>query len=264
MKEIQANKEAWDILAKDHYKTFKKRLEDKDHDLNEIIISELKNIKDKRIIHLQCNTGFDTILLSRKEVKEVVGVDFSKQNIYYANQLKKDFNIKHVSFIESDVLDLINIHKETYDIVYTSEGVLGWIPDINKWAKVVSSLLNKDGYVYIFDSHPIFMTLDEEKLDQSRLLEVKYPYFSNSYDTSSVIGGYASDAKEATNHFWSHKTSDIISALANAGLMIEFFHEFDSLFWNNGQMKEMLKGMYQYEDFKDKLPFSYSIKARKI
>ncbi|MDI6452786.1 class I SAM-dependent methyltransferase [Peloplasma aerotolerans] len=263
MKEILENKKAWNMLAKDHYETFKKKLGDPYQTLSEIILSELGNIKNQNIIHLQCNTGYDTILLARQGAKKVVGVDFSDQNILYANQLKNDFKVKEVEFIESDVLDLPKIHHDTYDMVFTSEGVLGWIPDIKQWAKVVYGLLKAGGYLYIHDAHPVFMTLDEEKLAESRVLEVKYPYFSNTYDVSDTIGGYASEQKQATNYFWSHKFSDIITALADAGLRIEYLHEYDLLCWDNGNMKEVKKGLFRYEDFAGKLPFSYSLRARK-
>jgi SAM-dependent methyltransferase len=262
MKEIDANKNAWNQLSKDHYHHFKERLEKEDTLLNEHIIKELGDISSKTLLHLQCNTGADTLSLARLGLSFVTGVDLSDQNIYYANKLKDDFQMNQVQFIESNVLTLSDIHQKTYDIVFTSEGVLGWLPDLKAWAKVIFEHLNEGGFFYIYDSHPFFHMLDQEALIQ-RSFQHKYDYFDQNADYDEEIGGYASETKHAGNYWWNHKISDILNALIEAGLRIEYMHEFDTLFWNNGDMTEVKKGLYQYPEFKNKMPFSYSIKAIK-
>ncbi|MFO7970079.1 MAG: hypothetical protein R6U15_08240, partial [Candidatus Izemoplasmatales bacterium] len=91
MKEINKNKVAWNLLAKDHYNHFKKQLTERESLINENILKELGNIKDKSLIHLQCNIGQDTISLARMGLNKVVGVDLSDENIFYANKLVDDF-----------------------------------------------------------------------------------------------------------------------------------------------------------------------------
>ncbi|QWB99458.1 class I SAM-dependent methyltransferase [Mycoplasmatota bacterium] len=263
MKEIEKNKIAWQKLSKDHYHHFKNRLSQEDQLLNEHIIKELGNIKNKSLIHLQCNTGADTISLSRLGLSKVVGVDLVEENIFYANQLKDDFHLKNISFIASDVLELSKIHQDQYDIVFTSEGVLGWLPDLDKWAKVVKSLLKDDGYFYIYDSHPFLHIFDEEMLAKGELKAV-YDYFNAPADKAYEIGGYASKTQHSENYWWNHSLSDIINALIKQGLQIEYIHEFDTLFWNNGNMEEVKAGLFRYPQLKNKFPMSYSIKAKKI
>ncbi|WNF38564.1 class I SAM-dependent methyltransferase [Bacillaceae bacterium IKA-2] len=258
MKEIETNKKAWGLIAEDHYKAFKKRLEKETSLINNVITKELGNISGKKIIHLQCNTGADTISLARMGAT-VTGVDLAPENIYYANKLAEDFNV-NATFIESDIMDLKSIHHEKYDIVFTSEGAIGWLPDLKKWGETVRHLLKDDGFVYVNDGHPYFMTLDEEKLRENQVT-IKYPYFSKTPDQDNSIGGYASEPKEATSYFWMYTVSDIINALSEAGLVIEFFNEFDSLAWNNGGMEKIEKGLYQYPYFKGKFPFQFSVKA---
>jgi SAM-dependent methyltransferase len=260
MKEINENKKAWSLLSKDHYEHYKKRLSDFKIHINENIINELGNLKDKTLLHLQCNIGADTIYLARLGLKKAVGVDLVESNVYYANQLVKDFNMSSIAFIESDVLKLDQIHKDKYDIVFTSEGVLGWLPDLKKWAKVVRKMMKDDGFFYVYDSHPFFHLFDENDLSIGKA-NLKYDYFNAKADLSNEIGGYASDVKTANNYWWNHSISDIINALIEAGLEINYFNEFDTLFWQNGNMDEVKPHLFKYKNFNNQLPLSYSIKA---
>ncbi|MDO9628697.1 MAG: class I SAM-dependent methyltransferase [Acholeplasmataceae bacterium] len=260
MKEINDNKKAWSLLSKDHYEHYKKKLTENKVRINENILRELGDIKGKTLIHLQCNTGADTISLGSLGLSKAVGVDLSDTNVYYANKLASDFQMDHISFIESDVLKLSEIHHEKYDIVFTSEGVLGWLPDLKKWAKVVREMMKDDGYFYVYDSHPFFHLFDEEDLSKGKT-NLKYDYFNALPDQSNDIGGYASEVKHANNYWWNHSISDIINALIEAGLSICYFNEFDTLFWQNGNMVEVKPYLFQYKDFRNQIPLSYSIKA---
>lgn len=228
--------------------------------INDNILNELGDIKDKTLIHLQCNTGADTISLTKRGLKKAVGVDLANENIFYANKLKTDFKMDNMSFIESNVLELEGKINERFDIVFTSEGVLGWLPDLKKWARVVKSLLKEDGFFYVYDSHPILHIWDEDKLKNKEFV-LKYDYFNALADKGMEIGGYASEVKQGENYWWNHSLSDIVNALIEAGLSIEYLHEFDTLFWNNGGMKEVGRTLYQYEGLENKFPMSYSIKA---
>lgn len=261
MKEIDKNRIAWNLLSKDHYQYFKKRLEEENNLLNVHIQEELGDILGRSLIHLQCNTGADTISLARMGLKSVMGVDLSDQNIIFAKKLANDFNMTQINYIESDVLKLDQVHNCTYDIVFTSEGVLGWLPDLKQWAKVIRKLLKDDGFFYIYDSHPFLHVFDNQALEKGQLL-MTYDYLNAKVDADDPIGGYASETKYSRNYWWNHSLSDIINALIDAGLEIEFLHEYDSLFWDMGGMTKIGPGLYQYPQFKNKFPMSYSIKAK--
>lgn len=133
---------------------------------------------------------------------------------------------------------------------------------MNIWANTIRKLLKEDGYLYVFDSHPYFLSFDESKLG-TESYEIKYAYFSKEPDEDDTIGGYASEVKEgAKNYFWLHTVSDIINALTRAGLHIEFFNEFPENFYNTGDMSSIeRKGLYEYAHNKDKYPMSFSLKA---
>ncbi len=259
MFEIEANKKAWSLLSKDHYTHYKKRLEDPDFKLNPIILQENGDVSGKKILHLQCNTGADSIHLARMG-GIVTGVDLVPENIHYAKELAKDFGISNMHFIESDIMALMEKHKEKYDIVFTSDGAIGWLPDLRRWGQTIRFFLKEDGYFYLHDAHPIFLTFDEEAIEKS-VLSIKYPYFAKHPDKDNYIGGYASDPKESENYFWSYSISEVVNALSSAGLFIEYIHEYDRCAQGMGGIKRDEKGLCYYPAFEGKLPITFSLKA---
>ena len=261
MEEINSNRDAWGKLSQDHYAAFRKKLSQGGYDLNEYIRRELGDIRGKKLIHLQCNTGADSIRLAQMGAS-VTGVDLVPDNILYAKRLADDLGITGIRFIESDIMKLSQVHREKYDIVFTSEGVLGWLPDLGVWAKTIRALLNDNGFLYVFDSHPFFLAFDEGKLHRE-VYEIKYPYFGKEPDVSDSIGGYASEPKNGVKaYFWMHTVSEIVNALISAGLHIEYFNEYPENFFDSGDMTaEPNRGLYSYQYNKDKYPMSFSLKA---
>jgi SAM-dependent methyltransferase len=260
MKEIDLNKHAWGQISEEHYQHFKESLSNGSHIFNKYINSELGDLSGKKIIHLQCNTGADTILLARMGAS-AVGVDLVPDNIMYANKLSKDLNITNVSFIESDIMLLDEKHNDKYDVVFVSEGAIGWLPNLSKWGETIRHLLKDYGFFYIFDSHPIFMMFDEEKL-VNNVTEIKYPYFGKEPAVEDTIGGYACVAKHGVQtFFWMHTVSDIINALTSVGMHIEYFHEFRENFFDAGSMRDVDGCLFNYDYNDNKFPMSFSLKA---
>jgi len=260
MKEIESNKHAWGQLSEDHYSHFKQALLEGSHKFNKHIQNELGDLSGKKIIHLQCNTGADTILLAKMGAS-AVGVDLVPANIHYAKQLAQDLGVSNASFIESDIMEFMEKHNEKYDVVFVSEGAIGWLPDLKKWGKTIRHLLKDDGYFYIFDGHPIALMFHEQKLSEG-ITEIKYPYFSQEPDVDNSIGGYASETKyDVKSYFWMFKTSDIINALTSAGLHIEFFNEFQELFFDMGGCKSLGDGLFNFDFNEGLFPMSFSLKA---
>ena len=261
MKEIESNKHAWGQISEGHYRHFKKSLLDGSHKLNKYIQDELGDLSGKKIIHLQCNTGADTILLAKMGAS-AVGVDLVPDNILYAKKLAGDLGVTNTDFIESDIMDFMEKHNEKYDVVFVSEGAIGWLPDLKKWGQTIRHLLKDDGFFYVFDAHPFFLMFDEPKLAEN-IMEVKYPYFGKEPDVDDSIGGYASAWKNGVKaYFWMYTVSDIINALASAGLHIEYFNEFREYMCDMGGMKSVDGGLWNYDFNDDKFPMSFSLKAR--
>jgi len=262
MKEIEANKSTWGLLAKDHYEYCKNGLQKKKFSLGKIIEDELGDISGKSIIHLQCNTGADTILLAQKGAT-VTGIDFVPDNILYAKKLSQELGINNVTFIESDIMELKEKHNVKYDIVFTTEGVLCWLPDLKKWAETIKHLLKENGVLYVLDSHPFYLVFDHEKMRENKL-EIKYPYFIKGIEHSDTLGGWFSAPVKGDAYEWNYKVSDLINSLVKAELTIESFNEYDTLYFDAGGMEKIDNGQYHFPFFDKKLPFIFSIKARFI
>ncbi len=262
MKEIDANRKAWGLLSQEHYETFSRLFREGTPALNAHIRRELGDISGRKVLHLQCNTGADSILLSRLGAR-VTGVDLVPENILYARKMAEDLGVKDIRFIASDVLKLTDVHREKYDIVFTSEGVLGWLPDLRAWGKTVRAMLEDDGFLYVFDSHPFFMMFDETRIGKEEYL-IKYPYFDHEADLEESIGGYAARERRGEEAwFWMHRVSDLVDAVSGNWMHLEYFHEYPENFWNSGGDMEYLpdEKLYAYPHNRDRYPMSYSLKA---
>ncbi|MCK5906496.1 MAG: class I SAM-dependent methyltransferase, partial [Flavobacteriales bacterium] len=156
---FEGNRESWNKRSEVHFVSEfydnKSFLEGK-ISLTEIELSELGDVKGKSLLHLQCHFGQDTLSFARMGAK-VTGVDLSDKGIEFANVLKEKSGID-AEFIVSNVYDLKENLKGEFDIVFTSFGVLGWLPDLDKWAEIVSHFLKSGGIFYIAEFHPIVWT----------------------------------------------------------------------------------------------------------
>ncbi|MDQ3021489.1 MAG: class I SAM-dependent methyltransferase [Bacteroidota bacterium] len=223
---------------------------------------ELGDIKGKSILHLQCHFGMDTLSLEMLGA-DVTGVDFSEEGIKTAVELRDELGM-NAEFILSDIYSLPSKLDKKFDIVFTSYGVLTWLPDLVEWGKVVSHFLKSDGFFYIAEIHPTSM-LFHNSTDLNKL-EVNFPYFNKPEPLElEEEGTYAErDAKTINNktYEWIYSLSNIFMALIDAGLKIEFFHEFAFTVWEQFPwMKKCEDGYYRMEK---EIPLLFSLKAAKI
>jgi SAM-dependent methyltransferase len=227
---------------------------------------ELGNVAGKSLLHLQCHFGMDTMSWARLGAK-VTGVDYSERAIELAQALAKELAID-AHFVRSNIYDLPNddLIPGKFDIVYTALGVLGWLPDLKHWGKVIAHYLKRGGTFYILEAHPFMLTLDENSPD----LKVAYPYFSSEalkFDTEHSYADPATVLTNKTEYGWNHSLSEIFNALLSEGLFIDFLHEFAFCGWE--YFSDMETGEDGWSRFKDegkrnKVPLMFSLKATKI
>lgn len=261
---LAANKANWNERVAIHKKSELYDLEkfkQGKNKLHSLEREELGEIKNKNILHLQCHFGMDTLSLEMLGAK-VTGVDFSEEAIRAACELRDEMKLKS-EFILSDIYSLPEKLTEKFDIVYCSYGVLIWHPDIKKFSSVVSHFLNADGYFYIAEVHPASGIFDNT--NKQKELAVRFPYFGKPYPLEfEEEGTYADrEAKTANNksYEWIYSLSDIIMALINSGLKIEFFHEFPFTVWQ--QFPWMKKNEDGYFIMDKEIPLLFSLKASK-
>ena len=183
--------------------------------LNSIELDLLGDVSGKKVLHLQCHFGQDTITFSRMEAF-VTGVDFSEKAIEKAREINKQLNL-NTTFICCDIYDLPNHLNEKFDIVFTSYGTIGWLPDVNKWAKVISHFLKPDGKFIFAEFHPVVWMFDND------FKEIFYNYFNIAPILEEESGTYADKkaALETTSITWNHPISEVLNALISNGLTIK-------------------------------------------
>jgi SAM-dependent methyltransferase len=218
--------------------------------------AEVGSVRGKRLLHLQCHFGMDTLSWARLGAT-VTGVDFSPAGIAAARQLAKDIGQK-ATFLCCNVYDLRRHLSGRFDIVFASYGSLYWLPDLHRWAAIAASYLKRGGFVYVADGHPFRDWMEREPTVHD-LRRMRRSYFDREVERWDRPKDYA-DLKfraRSPEYGWHHTVGDIINALADAGLAIDFFHEFPS-FDMGGR-----PGAWAPLRGKQKFPVMFSVKAGK-
>ena len=233
--------------------------------LKPVELAELGDVRGKSLLHLQCHFGMDTLSWARDEGAIVTGVDFSEPAVEQARALAGELRIK-ARFIHSNVYDLPDVLDERFDIVFTSYGVLGWLPDIARWARVAAHFVRPGGTFYIVEFHPFVNVFDETPgVDD---LYVKYPYFELPEPFKDDSGADYADPSTAlahtTTYWFPHSLGDVVSSLIDAGLRIEHLHEFPfSTYQFLPFTQRMPDGTVRLTKHDGSVPLLYSIRATK-
>jgi SAM-dependent methyltransferase len=227
---------------------------------------EIGNVDGKTLLHLQCHFGMDTLSFARLGAK-VTGVDFSDKAIKLARQLSEELNIP-AKFIKANIYDIPDILHDKFDIVFTSNGAIGWLPDLYKWAEIIDYCLKPGGTFYITENHP-FGNLIDEKYDNA--FQVGYDYFNDGkpYRFDEDDGAYVDPNIKLQNfetYDWFHPMGDVINSLLKVNFELEFLHEFPfSFFQIHPDMKQNKETKYwEFQTLKHSVPMIFSIKAHKI
>lgn len=226
--------------------------------LNSIELDLLAQIKGKRILHLQCHFGQDSISLARMGAM-VTGVDLSDVAIAKARELNK-LAKTDCEFVCCDLYDL-PLHLNTqFDIVFTSYGTIGWLPDLDKWAKIISRYLKPEGKFVFAEFHPVVWMFDDE------FEKVGYSYFNTGPIEEVYEGTYADRSAPIKQEYvmWNHDLGEILSALMNNNLQISSFKEFDYSPYNCFKhTKEIEPKKFRIQHLEGKIPMVFALAALK-
>lgn len=226
--------------------------------LNKIELEELGDVSGKSLLHLQCHFGMDTMSWERLGA-DCVGVDLSDEAINLAKEINAELKLD-AEFVCCNVYDLKQHLDKKFDIVFTSYGTIGWLPDLDAWAEIVAHFLKPGGIFYIADFHPVLWMMDEQ------FERVKYDYFNSTVITEEVSGTYTdrSASIKSKEHGWNHPFSEIIAALIKHGLQITQFNEFAYSPYNCfSNLEKGADDMWRIKGMDEKMPMMYSLKAFK-
>lgn len=223
-----------------------------------------------RLLHLQCHIGTDTVSWGRLGAR-VTGLDFSAPALGVARDLAGRAGLDDARFVESAVYDAPTaLAGETFDVVYTGIGALCWLPDVDRWAQVVASLLAPGGRLFIREGHPVLWALDWDRVDDR--LELAFPYFTQPEPTRWDEDGTYVAVPEGTSfahtvsYDWNHGLGQIMTAVLGAGLVIERFEEHQEVPWRPFALFEPSPdhpGEFVLpEHRRERMPCTYTLVAR--
>ncbi len=261
-KMLDANRTLWDRRTKSH-------IESDFYDvtgfllgkssLNSYELDLIGDVRGKRLLHLQCHFGQDTLSLARMGAS-VVGIDFSPTAIEAANHFKEELGLA-AEFHCCDVYDTRSIISETFDIVFASYGTIGWLPDLKRWATVIAESLRPGGEFVFVEFHPFVWMLDDQ------FKEIEHSYFNERVIETITKGSYAGTRpfhEPLTEYGWNHPLSDVVTSLLNAGLRMEIFREDgESPYDCFPGMEKLANGLFHFQKWPGKLPLVYSLRMRK-
>ncbi|WP_299521784.1 class I SAM-dependent methyltransferase [uncultured Lutibacter sp.] len=259
---LKINKESWNSRVDTHYDSEfydNKSFIAGKSSLNDIELEILPNLEGKSVLHLQCHFGQDSISLSRMGAK-VTGVDLSNDSISKANELAAITN-SDAKFICCDVYDLPNHLDGEFDIIFSSYGAICWLPDLNKWAEIVSRFLKKNGKFIFVEFHPVVGMVDENLND----LEASYfnagPIHANREGTYTEGG--STDSKQFVT--WNHSIGEVVNSMIENGLEINSLKEYDYSPYNCFQRTfEDEPNKFRIKHKGNNAPMVYSVLATKI
>lgn len=197
----------------------------------------LPDLTGKKVVHLQCHIGTDTLGLARLGAASVTGLDFSGPAIAEARKLAEATSGsggEKLTYVEASVYDAAKVLEAgSFDVVFTGIGALCWIHSIEEWATVVSKLLKPGGRLFIREGHPVLWALDETDKEK---LSIKFPYFERKdptvweFENTYVQTDHVFKTNK-TNEF-NHGIGEIVQAVINSGMRLTNLEEHQSVPWN--------------------------------
>jgi len=234
--------------------------------------AELGDPVGLEILHLQCHFGYDSLILARQGAG-VTGLDFSAPAILAARSLAAELGLADKArFIEADLYDATAaIDAEAcFDLVFTSWGALMWLHDIRRWAAIVAHFLKPGGRLYLAEGHPLANALECRPEDGPAGGTAGIRHYASYFEARPVLSDdpvdYADESAVMTNsrtYTFTHTLGDIVTALIEAGLVLEYLHEHDAVPWRMYDgLRADLDRMYRWPD-KPWLPLAFSLSARR-
>ncbi len=261
-KEFDTNRETWNKKVAIHAASDFYNLENfksGDDSLKSYEIKAMGDVNGKRMLHLQCHFGQDTLSWARRGAK-CTGIDISDEAIQLARSLNRELGLD-AEFVCCNVLDVSDNISETFDIVFTSYGVIGWLPELKPWAKMISERLKPGGIFYLVEFHPIAWMFDYQQHPPKMI----YGYQQKEAIYEEYEGTYADEENSAIiskEYGWNHGLGEVVTALTQAGLTVEFLREHDESPYDVFPgLEKTDNGMFARED--RLFPLVFELKAKK-
>ena len=232
--------------------------------LHSIEAAELGDVTAKRVLHLQCHNGRDTLCLVRRGAI-ATGLDFSAVAVEVARRLACETGLK-AEFVCGRVEEAPRLTPGPFDLVYTTWGTICWLPDMTTWARAIAAVLADGGELYFADSHPGFKTLEMREGGLTPVYDYETPSgHPLEFTNATTYTGDPTIMTHQSSREWVHSLSRVFSALIDAGMAITMFHEHEVLPWRGLPiLVPATERMWRLPSGHPRLPLAVSIRARKV
>lgn len=228
---------------------------------------DLGELGGRDVVHLQCHLGTETIALARKGAK-TFGLDLSGRSLDEARRLADAAGVG-IEYVRANVYDADEaLSGRQFDVVYTGKGALCYLPDLAKWAEVVSGLLKPGGFVYIVEFHPLLNSLRPVGLPgESEELVLRHDYLEGrgaiAHESTVTYTGDEVPGRN-TSYEWMHGLGELVTTLSAAGLRIDSLRESEVLQWPRWpSMVQTPEGWWRLPDDAPRIPLLFALKATK-
>lgn len=183
---------------------------------------EVGDLAGRDVLHVMCNHGAVTVALARG-ARSVLGVDFSAEAVREARALAARTR-SSARYECAEATEFLAATRRRFDAVVAAWGVTCWIADLGAFARGVRRVLRPGGFFHLIDGHPMANTG----------LGVGAPgdgYFASA-DGSPRRERWAFDyygpgrGRRVAIAWWQWPLGDVVTAFCDAGLVLEFVHEF--------------------------------------
>jgi hypothetical protein len=131
---------------------------------------------------------------------------------------------------------------------------------------VAAHFVRPGGFLYVTDIHPVAQAFENDGVAPGEL-RLSYPYWSHPdrpirFDDSESYADPSIPLPGLTEFGWDHSMGEIVTAIIDAGLRIEFLHEFDFVEWALDFLVEGEDGRWRLPPgTAGELPLFFSIRA---
>ena len=263
---LQTNQHGWNQRTPHHLASGFYNLaafKDGADSLNATELSLLGDVAGKRLLHLQCHFGQDTLSLQRRGA-HCTGIDFSETAIAAARELTNELGLS-ARFLQTDLYRLkeTELTAGSFDIVFTSYGVLCWLPDLQPWAELIAHYLAPGGRFVLVEFHPMVNCLKDGELGK-----LAFPYFALGDAAEHYIneGTYTDPGAPLRfeEYNWNHPIGEVCTQLLGAGLQITHLQEYPYTHYNYlTGLHQTAPGQWQFRGMERQVAMLFSVVAEK-
>ncbi|MBD0404834.1 bifunctional 2-polyprenyl-6-hydroxyphenol methylase/3-demethylubiquinol 3-O-methyltransferase UbiG [Flammeovirga sp. EKP202] len=261
-KEFEANKKQWNARVEGHVASKMYDVEGfmkGETSLKKVELAGIGDLTGKRILHLQCHFGLDTLSLARLGA-ETVGLDISDTAIDKANEIRDELGL-NASFVCSNLYD-IRDHlstEEKFDMVFVSYGAVCWLPDLKEWGNIIDDYLKEGGEFYMVEMHPYIYTLNWDTF------KPEYNYFNKEVYEEMVETSYDGETPlNLPEYFWIHSLQEMMAPFLSKGYQLKTFQEHNYQTYDCfDDMIEKEEGEFVFRKLGVDIPYMIELKFKK-